>query len=548
MTTGRQQKINQEINWITDEDGNVLGYVGPDGREIPMVPKAGKSTVTYTLGGSSLFAYAHVTLTVSGLGATFQDMGGGRVRVSGTKIARTFRRGGLVRVGGMSPPNWNQFMARILDHDNTSTLGWFEYDVAGPMYCASPSGATKEITLLNEADITPNSSRGPFSLLHQALGRNLRCVGNFAIAGGDSEQNIDIFANTHALVRPDYVFSDIPTNDLYARLWPASRIKAATLKWVSLVQGIGATPVPMLTPSRSVGVTAGILAEHMEVNEWAKSVLPGLGCLVIDPTRASANAGSGIVTFTNVTDVNYAPSTGFLNDGVHLDRPAGKALSALFANALSSRVPPVPSVRISNAAGAAAAKSLFKNVELAGTGAAPTGFTNNVVPTGTTLARTGTGAGVLSKTARTVASDGDAFGSNFTIEATGSANNDSITVTFSTSASGLNMQPGEYVRSAIGVSLTNQTGVKGFSVQTRLRHTYEDALFGDKAGDVFSLTGTELRDDFIDTVEIPDVRMAGANEYPQALSTIDTIITLTFSGVGTATLTTYQPSQVRSTT
>lgn len=46
MTYGRQQRVNEEINWVTDEDGNVLGTMSPDGRTLmPLVSGAGKSTV-----------------------------------------------------------------------------------------------------------------------------------------------------------------------------------------------------------------------------------------------------------------------------------------------------------------------------------------------------------------------------------------------------------------------------------------------------------------------------------------------------------------------
>lgn len=27
MTAGRQPRVSEEINWVTDEDGNVLGYM-----------------------------------------------------------------------------------------------------------------------------------------------------------------------------------------------------------------------------------------------------------------------------------------------------------------------------------------------------------------------------------------------------------------------------------------------------------------------------------------------------------------------------------------
>lgn len=34
MTYGRQPRINDEINWVTDEDGNVIGSMSQDGRTV----------------------------------------------------------------------------------------------------------------------------------------------------------------------------------------------------------------------------------------------------------------------------------------------------------------------------------------------------------------------------------------------------------------------------------------------------------------------------------------------------------------------------------
>lgn len=40
MTYGCQPKVDDGINWVTDEDGNVLGNMSPDGRQILPPPRA----------------------------------------------------------------------------------------------------------------------------------------------------------------------------------------------------------------------------------------------------------------------------------------------------------------------------------------------------------------------------------------------------------------------------------------------------------------------------------------------------------------------------
>lgn len=526
---------------LVDASGNVVGLTGAQTAAAQaLVSGAGKANRTYTLCGSSRTAYCHDPLTAAGLGATLVDMGNGRCRVSGTKIARIFRRGMKIKVGGNAQANLNQFQAPVVDHDNTATLGWFEYDITSAMF--SPVVATVELTIINEQDNTPYAARGYGAYLNQLLGRNWRCLGNFAMGGGDTEQNLAVFDATHGVVRPQYIIGDIPsTNDVYARQWSADRIKTATLAFVAKCLSAGAVPVLFTIAPRTSGVTAPLLAVHMEILAWAKQVLPGLGVILLDSAKAIGNG----LTFANVADANFGSNTGFLHDGVHDDRLAGRALAALAYTRLQDLAPKAVSSIIGGAAESASAKSLFKNVALAASpGTAPgTGFSGVNLPEGVTATRTGTPTAVIATAARSVASDGDAFGNNLTFTITAGANNDAVTLLFSVSGA---QAAGSIVSSAIRLAVTGQSAVRGITVGLRGRYTAEDAINADKWARLLNINGTNpVNDDLVfDPCDLPDLQLTKAEDYLQTMTSLAIEVVITFSGAGGAVVKVAQPSMI----
>lgn len=500
------------------------------------------STETYALLGSSLTAYLNGPQYPT---VTFANVGTDVVRMSGVKIAKTCRTGSLIRVQGATIPRYNQFQARITAHDTSAAMGWVEYQTTGAF---SPVSGVLELTVLNEAEQYPDDAKGYGSWALKELGSAWRCLGNFGIGGGDSEQLLSIFDATVGALRPNYVLLEIPTNDIFARGWAASRSIDAVLTIVNKIKAINAKPIVWLIAPRTAGVTTtggatggGTLKECMQVNAWAKSVLPGLGCIVIDPASTVANG----VTFANPASNVYAQNANMLFDGVHDDRAGARAKGRALIAAMKSLVPPPSSQIITTPAEAASAKSIFKNVALtASPGTAPpAGFTGSNIPDGVTVSRQGTGGGTVSLVARTVATDGDAFGNNFVIAATGAANNDQVTITFSISGT----QPAEALLSAaISLSVTGQSNVRMCIASAAYRYIAEDGLYYTKSVPLMNGLGVGiLNDDISGPINFPVLRNFAASESPPpTFDRVQIVVDVLFGGVGAATISMAHPSML----
>jgi hypothetical protein len=507
-----------------------------------LVSGAGNAIATYAMLGSSITAYGN---SVSYPTVTFSDVAAGVVRMLGTKIAKVCRTGSLIRIQGSATPQYNQFQAKVLAHDTSAAMGWVEYATTGAY---SPVVSSLELAVLNEVEQYPEDSKGYGNWALRELGRNWRCLGNFGIGGGDSEQLLSIFDATVRALRPKYLAHEISTNDIFARNWPASRSIAATLAIVNKAKDIGAVPIVFLIAPRGSGVTAsggatggGTLKECMEVNAWAKSVLPGTGCIVIDPALTVSNG----VTFANTSSTVFVQNANMLMDSVHDDRAGARAKGRALAAVLKPLIAPSSSQIITSASEAASAKSLFKNVALiASPGSAPpAGFTGANVPEGVTITRGGGGAGVVSLPARTVAVDGDAFGNNLVIAATGAANLDQVTVTFSISGA----QAAEAVISAgIRLSVTGQANVRQVSAVAGIRYTAEDALYYTKTAPMMGNAGVGiLNDDITGPINFPPLRNFAASESPPpTLDRVQIVVDVLFAGAGTATISMAHPSML----
>ncbi|MCV2423400.1 hypothetical protein LNV47_22690 [Paucibacter sp. DJ4R-1] len=507
-----------------------------------LVPGAGNAVRTYTMSGSSISAYCHNPLYPT---VTFADVAPGVVRMSGTKIAKICRTGTLIRVQGEAVVQRNQFQARVLAHDTSATMGWVEYATTGP---CSPVVSTLELTVLNEVEQHPDNSRGYGSWALKELGRAWRCLGNFGIGGGDSEQALALFDSTHGVLRPSFVVHEISTNDIFARGWAAARSIAATLAMVNKIKGIGAQPVIFLIAPRTTGVTTtggatggGTLKECIEVNAWAKSSLPALGCIVIDPALTVSNG----VTFASSGSSTFAQSANMLLDNVHDDRAGARAKGRALAALIKPLMPLSSAQIITSPAEAAAAKSLFKNVALtAAPGSAPpAGFTGSNVPEGVSVTRAGGGAGAISLPARTVAVDGDAFGNNLVIAATGAANNDQVTITFAIAGA----QAAEAVISAaLRLSVTGQSNVRMVSAGAAIRYIAEDGLYYTKDVSLLNYAGPGvLNDDLTGPINFPALRNFAANESPPpTFDRVQIVVDVLFGGAGAANISMAHPSML----
>jgi hypothetical protein len=526
---------------------SATGSIEADGQT---VLTAGGAVQTYTIAGSSIPAYSH---TPDYTAVTIADQGNGRARVSGSGIAKQYRKGLRVKVGGFSPVVFNQFNSLILAHDTSTSLAWFEYDITGPF---SPVVTTQELYKLNPIDLSPDSSTGFGAWAQQQLGRGWQCLGNFAIAGGDMEQNLALFDQTHGTVRPANVVFDLSPNDIYARGWTATRSIAAISAFVAKVRGIGARPIVFLMAPRNSGVTTsggasggGTRQEHLAVNAWARANLPALGCIVLDTPKLTANG----TTFGDVASATLAANTGMTIDGVHDDRAGGRARGTALATALLPFVPAAAPIVASSAAealvtGSGLPGNKFANVSFAARSVAlPGGFSGSLLPDGTTASRNGTPTVVVSYVARTVAADGDAFGSNMVWAITSGANDDSVTFQIQL-PSVAGWSAGDILRAAARLKLTSQTNVKQFTVLSNIRYINEDGIYAGQQAFVMAggASATGLTTDDITgrngIIEVPANRLRLATDNPATFDAIFFTVTVVFAGAGGATLTIAHPT------
>jgi hypothetical protein len=165
------------------------------------------------------------------------------------------------------------------------------------------------------------------------------------------------------------------------------------------------------------------------------------------------------------------------------------------------------------------------------------------LPEGVTVSRQGTGAGVISLVARTVAADGDAFGNNLVIAATGSANSDQVTVTFSVAGT----QAAEAIlNAALRLSVTGQANVRMVSTGAAFRYIAEDGLYYTKASGLMGNAGIGiLNDDITGPICFPALRNFAASETPPpTFDRVQIVVDLLFGGAGTATISMAHPSML----
>lgn len=73
MTAGRQPRVNEEINWVTDEDNNVLGFM-KDARTFVPIPTIENDPLT---GGNDIVVGASTLKLPAGVVDLTGGMGGG---------------------------------------------------------------------------------------------------------------------------------------------------------------------------------------------------------------------------------------------------------------------------------------------------------------------------------------------------------------------------------------------------------------------------------------------------------------------------------------
>jgi hypothetical protein len=515
----------------------VTGVIGisAGGSDISGALGLGKIPGSYTICGSSISAFAttpqYPTVTIA-------NNGNGTARCSGTLIARLYRTGLAVRVAGSATQVFNQFYAKVVAHDRTAAMAWFDYDITGPGCPVLSTGITVD-SMYSKRPISSTSWPWWFEFY---TGFSAKCLGNFGMGGGDTEQNVAMFDQTHAVANPVYVIGDASTNDVYARGWGYARIIAAHTAMLQKCNGIGAKYVLLSIPPRNTGYSLALMKTHLAVNEWIRSQFVALGGIAIDTPKATGNG----LTFANTSSTQMTANANFLMDAIHFDTTAGRGTGLQVFNAVGSQIPKKAPVLFSCASEALSDDNLWANTALtATTGGTLNSVTNANVPDGVAVVYGGAGAAVPTLTARTVAADGDAFGNWFNCAASGSANNDQVIIQMPITSPALDL---DNLVAALRLKTGAMVNVKGLTAKLRILYLGEDALY---SVDQFFFPEWNSSNNFVHNDAIPtsiittDWNTRKTANSASAVQSAYLEIVITFAGAGSVTVSIAHPTTAK---
>lgn len=290
-----------------------------------------------------------------------------------------------------------------------------------------------------------------------------------AAGGADISQALDLLYKTSPGLY-DECFINIGTNDIYARGNTFAQVQTDFIKLINAARLYSQNLTVLLIPPRmntSFGWTAGKRDIHLQINRWLWDYCRTLGITPVDTFRSVANA----LTYIDAVSGEADPTTNFnSSDGVHPSNLGGIAIATDVYNAVKNRFGGGTGFKISHAKIATGTGSfnLLANSGFTGTGGTKTAGTGSItgnVPDSWTLENT-SGSPALTTTisARTVASDGDAYGNNFQIACVYGGAGTNIYRLINTSSIHASVTAGQSYKLRIPVTLTSVTGMTGIEL------------------------------------------------------------------------------------
>jgi len=290
-----------------------------------------------------------------------------------------------------------------------------------------------------------------------------------AAGGADTAQALDLLSQTPK-AQYDECFINIGTNDIYARGNTFAQVQTGLIKLINAARLYSASVTVLLIPPRantSAAWSAGKRDIHLQINRWLWDYCRTLGITPVDTFRSVANA----LTYIDAASVEADPTANFnSSDGVHSSNLGGIAIATDVYNAVKNRFGGGTGFKFSHAKLATGTGSfnLLTNPGFTGTGGTKTIGTGTItgnVPDSWTLENT-SGSPALTTTiaARSVASDGDAYGNNFQIACVyGGAGTNIYRLINTTSIHG-SVTAGQSYKLRLQVSLTSVTGLTGIEL------------------------------------------------------------------------------------
>jgi len=290
-----------------------------------------------------------------------------------------------------------------------------------------------------------------------------------AAGGADTAQALDLLSQTPK-AQYDECFINIGTNDIYARGNTFAQVQTGLIKLINAARLYSANVTVLLIPPRantSAAWSAGKRDIHLQINRWLWDYCRTLGITPVDTFRSVANA----LTYIDAASVEADPTANFnSSDGVHQSNLGGIAIVTDLYNGVKNRFGGGTGFQFSHAKLATGTGSfnLLTNPGFTGTGGTKTIGTGTItgnVPDSWTLENT-SGSPALTTTiaARSVASNGDAYGNNLQIACVyGGAGTNIYRLINTTSIHG-SVTAGQSYKLRLQVSLTSVTGLTGIEL------------------------------------------------------------------------------------
>jgi len=437
-----------EVSFAYDASGNVIGLKGSDGEtntaiipRRPLLVTLGDSMFTYDYNTTNITSYSYDSAT--GL------------------VTAVFASDPSIRAGDT-----------IIIQSVTDNISGYEGEVEVLSYTTSPAIQITytPLTVPAAATATGGTAVLPWQTRCNGPVANARMMSNCAFEfvnrsqGGDTgaciierlNRDLDDISPTHVLLC-------YGTNDVYGSALTVADMLDTLAAIHAYVRSRGAKmgflTAPPQSSSRS-GWSASTLAIAMDWRRAAAEYCRANSLAFIDWWSAVC----GSATVVNASDANGNPSSGMMStDGIHAANcaaiAAGKKIAEWIAKDSGLWQPPLA---ISAAETANLLSGLFT-----GTGGSTVGvgstFTGDSVPDGWKIqVSTGTATVDVSVDARTVATDGDNIGNNFTVAISAASSGAEVRIERSTSAHA-SFAAGDEADIYMPFALSGCTDIKGYN-------------------------------------------------------------------------------------
>lgn len=387
-------RVNNNVNWVTDDDGDVVGYDRRPGDRVPLLTfdDVRGSIATALVIGDSITSQSEVTLAT----ATPYVVNNGDGTLTVTRTSHSAHVGEPVRIGAAPSESLNLMDAEILSIVDANN---FKCRIQGRTHTVT-SATSATIVFQNR-----RSCRGWFTWLETLLGEMFDST--WCATGGARINDLTQLVAATSAGPYDVAFVCAGMNDLYADGDSLATMQANMEELLEYASARCRKVVLLSVPPRNsidASWSAAKQTVHTGFNRWLYEYAKERGFIFVNTWRSVANATTYISSGATEPD----PTAAFMFDNTHPSSVGAYAIGLAVKNAISAFIGvsgwnPSHADDLGADAGNIWTDSDF-NTDAAGV---PTGWAQSDTTASSVVAN--------SVAARTVAADGDALGKNAVI-------------------------------------------------------------------------------------------------------------------------------------